>query len=124
MRFKVGDWVENITCPSRRIIKQVVNATEGYDTVTVGNVDVGINVMLINDLELWKPKPGEWCWFWNKGTTITILKLLEIVNDGNRKYFAAMPNSPHSLGGYYQYCEPFVGNLPSFIKDTHETKQT
>ena len=63
-----------------------------------------------------KVKIGDWCWFWNKGTTLTVLELLEIVDDGNRKYFAAMPNIPHSLGGYYQYCEPFFGTLPTKLQ--------
>ena len=113
-KFKVGDWVVNKTS-KQRIIKKITSIYS--DTVTVGNTEVGINVMLINDLELWKPEKGEYCWFWNKGTTITILELLEIVDDGNRKYFAAMPNIPHSLGGYYQYCEPFFGTLPTELRN-------
>ena len=114
-KFKVGDWVVNKTS-KQRIIKKVASIPYG-DSVTVGDTEVGINVMLINDLELWKPKKGEYCWFWNKGTTITVLELLEIVDDGNRKYFAAMPNIPHSLGGYYQYCEPFLGKLPTKLQE-------
>ena len=113
-KFKVGDWVVNKTS-KQRIIKKVTSTYS--DSVTVGNTEVGINVMLINDLELWKPKKGEYCWFWNKGATIIILELLEIVEDGNRKYFAAMPNIPHSLGGYYQYCEPFFGTLPTELRN-------
>lgn len=113
-KFKVGDWVVNKTS-KQHIVKKVTSITNG-DTVTVGDSEVGTNVMLINDLELWKPKKGEYCWFWNKGTTITVLELLEIVDDGNRKYFAAMPNISHSLGGYYQYCEPFLGKLPTKLQ--------
>lgn len=112
-KFKVGDWVVNKTS-KQRIIKKVTSTYS--DSVTVGDTEAGINVMLINDLELWKPEKGEYCWFWNKGTTITILELLEIMDDGNRKYFAAMPNIPHSLGGYYQYCEPFLGTLPTELQ--------
>ena len=113
-KFKVGDWVVNKTS-KQRIVKKITSIYS--DTVTVGDTEVGINVMLINDLELWKPEKGEYCWFWNKGTTITILELLEIVDDGNIKYFAAMPNIPHSLGGYYQYCEPFRGTLPTKLRN-------
>ena len=113
-KFKVGDWVVNKTS-KQRIVKKVTSTYS--DTVTVGDTEVGINVMLINDLELWKPKKGEYCWFWNKGTTLTVLELLEVVEDGNRKYFAAMPNIPHSLGGYYQYCEPFFGTLPTELRN-------
>ena len=113
-KFKVGDWVVNKTS-KQRIVKKITSTYS--DTVTVGDSEVGTNVMLINDLELWKPKKGEYCWFWNKGATITILELLEIVEDGNRKYFAAMPNIPHSLGGYYQYCEPFFGTLPTELRN-------
>lgn len=112
-KFKVGDWVENITCTSTRIIKQVVNAPEGYDTVTVGNIDVGINVVLINDLELWQPKPGEWCWFWEIGSTPTLGQYSKYING---EYEAITIYPKYKLQGLFSFCEPFIGKLPTYIK--------
>lgn len=109
-KFKVGDWVENITCTSPRIIKKVVNAPEGYDTVTVGNSDVGINVMLINDLELWQPKEGEICIFWNDYTCIAVISKFSRMSSYN-EYISAELELP------YDNCMPFTGILPTHMKD-------
>ena len=38
--------------------------------------------------ELWTPQLGEWCWFWNKDRLYTEAQLVEVCNEGNRKYFA------------------------------------
>lgn len=113
-KFKVGDWVENITCTSPRIIKKVVNAPEGYDTVTVGNSDVGINVMLINDLELWQPKPGEWCWFWDIDSNPTLCQYSKYING---EYEALTINPKYKLQGLFGFCEPFIGIVPTNMKD-------
>ena len=112
--LKVGGWVEN-SKSSLRIIKQVTAVAEWCDTVTVGNKKVGINVMLITDLKLWKPKPGEWCWFMNKDRIPTLSQFVEFHEDIN-KYFATYPNKPNSFGAYYTNCEPFIGELPSDLK--------
>ena len=113
-KFKVGDWVENITCTSPRIIKKVVKAPEGYDTVTVGNSDVGINVMLINDLELWQPKPGEWCWFWDIDSNPTLCQYSKYING---EYEALTINPKYKLQGLFGFCEPFIGIVPTNMKD-------
>ena len=109
-KFKVGDWVVNKTS-KQRIVKKITSTYS--DTVTVGDSEVGINVMLINDLELWQPKPGEWCWFLNKGRIPVISQFHSLEIEGNRKYSATFPNTPHPMIGYYEYCEPFIGNLPT-----------
>ena len=117
-KFKVGDWVENITCTSPRIIKQVVNAPEGHDTVTVGNVDVGINVLLITDIKLWKPKPDEWCWVYDDKTQIPYLRKFVCINN----IVTSTPASYSYKVEYesdivsYKYIEPFIGVLPSAIE--------
>lgn len=113
-QFKVGDWVVNKTS-KQRIIKKVTSVYS--DTVTVGNSTVGINAMLIKDLELWQPKKGEWCWFSIKNRIPTIGQFLSIETDGNRKYSATFPNTPHPFISYYDYCEPFLGQLPTNIQE-------
>lgn len=114
-KFKVGDWVVNKTS-KQRIIKKVTSVYS--DTVTVGDSTVGINAMLIKDLELWQPKKGEWCWFSIKNRIPTIGQFLSIETDSNRKYSATFPNTPHPFITYYDYCEPFMGQLPTNLQDT------
>ena len=111
-KFKVGDWVVEIHSTTKA---QVLELFGNQIRVKFCYPDAIITTDS-SDFIPWKPKKGEYCWFWNKGATIIILELLEIVEDGNRKYFAAMPNIPHSLGGYYQYCEPFFGTLPTKLQ--------
>ena len=112
-KFKVGDWVVEIHSTTKA---QVLELFGNQIRVKFCYPDAIITTDS-SDFIPWVPKKGEYCWFWNKGATIIILELLEIVEDGNRKYFAAMPNIPHSLGGYYQYCEPFFGTLPTELRN-------
>ncbi len=112
-KFKVGDWVIYIGKGYHdREILQITNIDE-KDFCSFDNYN---KIYHFDKLKLWKPEKGKLHWFWNKGTTLTVLQLLEIVEDGNRKYFAAMPNASHSLGGYYQYCEPFIGIPPTILQ--------
>ena len=112
-KFKVGDWVVEIHSTTKA---QVLELFDNQIRVKFCYPDAIITTDS-SDFIPWVPKKGEYCWFWNKGATLTVLKLLEIVDDGDRKYFAAMPNIPHSLGGYYQYCEPFLGKLPTKFQE-------
>ena len=112
-KFKVGDWVVEIHSTTKA---QVLELFGNQIRVKFCYPDAIITTDS-SDFIPWVPKKGEYCWFWNKGATIIILELLEIVEDGNRKYFAAMPNITHFLGGYYQYCEPFFGTLPTELRN-------
>ena len=107
-QFKVGDWVENIRCVNLRIIKQVVDCKDHLDTLTVGNTTNGINVVLKSDIRLWHPQPGEWCWFWNK-RLVQELRLSQFSNVFNDTYYT-------HTGHDFDHCEPFIGELPSFLK--------
>lgn len=124
-KFKVGDWVVNKTS-KQRIIKKVTSAYSDSDTVTVGDSTVGINVMLIKDLELWQPKPGEYCWVWNEPSDVPILTKVISMN-----YFLGRPTeykvkTPSYISEtvyscmtymYFKNCEPFIGQLPTILKD-------
>ena len=70
-KFKVGNWVVNKES-KQRIIKKVTSVYS--DSVTVGDSTVGINVILIKDLELWKPQLGELVILKNKNDIISIIK--------------------------------------------------
>lgn len=103
-KFKVGDWVVNKTS-KQRIVKKITSIYS--DSVTVGNTEVGINVMLINDLELWQPQPGEWCWYskWDKIVCVESY-LCKYALDMNE----VEPEYKHKY-------EPFIGQLPSYLKE-------
>ena len=60
--------------------------------------------------EAWKPKPGEWCWFWDKC---------------NEKESAVFRKFKHTIdyvymderGVNWQNCAPFTGELPPHLKE-------
>ena len=59
-------------------------------------------------LELWQPKVGEWCWFWDENYTTSILAKFENISNG---LFV------ENHGNIFEYCEPFIGQLPTHLKD-------
>ena len=89
--LKVGDWL----------------VFEGKELFKASKEDL---VSLVGcDLELWQPKEGEWCWFWD-------------YKEPEFKQFEQMcpidrTNYITKQGGIYGKCEPFIGELPSYIKD-------
>ena len=64
-------------------------------------------------LELWEPKQGEWCWYKN-----LLVKVISINNrdDGIISYSVSNPMLGESYSGAITL-EPFIGQLPTFIKD-------
>lgn len=65
--------------------------------------------MLITDLKLWKPKPGEWCWFWNNSDKIKYSNLSQFVDMYNNKF--------RTEDTIYDNCAPFTEELPPHLKD-------
>ena len=67
-----------------------------------------------NTLYLWQPKQDEWCWFWDAGNQPVLsrykgyIKLTGYMCDGDWYQ--------KNITGF-QFCEPFTGKLPSFLKD-------
>ena len=61
-----------------------------------------------HNCELWDPKQGEWCWFWDDNYTYPVLRQYEGLDSDTGK---SMYRS--NLGYYYDYCEPFIGTLPT-----------
>lgn len=102
--FKVGDWVRYITGKTKTVARvDITGEIPNYIGVSTGE-----NVH-IEDCELWQPKEGEWCWFWSEGLLSPhIMEFTHMGKDG--KGFCS------GFAGY-DYCEPFIGELPSFLKD-------
>lgn len=110
-KFKVGDWIRRKSDQYHKIDKidetmRLLFSTEKFtDSVA-------------EDCELWEPKEGEWCWFWNICCHPKLLKFKEKVNEsqiiGDVYYFAYDINGQTNT---FRYCEPFCGELPSTISE-------
>lgn len=103
-KFKVGDWIRDLRDNS---VFQINSENFNLKLSTTNGVYIH-----------WQPKQGEWCWFSVKNKIPTIGQFLTIETDGNRKYSATFPNTPHPFITYYDYCEPFLGQLPTNLQDT------
>ena len=102
-KFKVGDWVRDLRDNS---------------VFQINSVNFNLNLSITNGVYIrWQPKKGEWCWFSIKNRIPTIGQFLTIETDSNRKYSATFPNTPHPFISYYDYCEPFLGQLPTNIQE-------
>jgi len=107
--LKLGDWI-TVSGPAGQFVEQISNINT--DTYTLRKSAICYK----SQATKWIPEQGEWCWFFNKDRIPTISQFVEFHDDIN-KYFATYPNKPNSLGSYYTHCEPFIGELPSILKD-------
>ena len=98
--FKVGDWVTT----KAGYTKQISGLTrDACDTLSIGNTSVGVNVVFKNEIELWKPKEGEWV----------------IPDTKTTESFSVFRYTENYKGFDLQ---PFIGELPSFLKE-HQCNQ-
>ena len=110
--FKVGDWVKN----KYKTIK--VKSFITLDKIDYIQ-DSENGLMPVWQAELWQPKEGEWCWFdknklgkfWKKQGTRNYWTLSDFVSISEK---TKIPSGDYFVS---DYCEPFIGQLPSFIKD-------
>jgi len=107
-KFKVGDWVRVIDDNELFQIKAIDNGWFYRDVeYNVGYMD--------NDLELWVPKRGEWCWVWNVHMTRPLpARAVEITEDGTIKTEAIDGQS------FWKYYEPYIGKLPTKLKELND----
>ncbi len=76
-------------------------------------------------LERWQPSPDEWCWFWDKHTDIDQSPRLaqfhliveELQEPMDFPAFYQIKYKATKLGYLYDFCEPFIGQLPTHLKD-------
>ena len=100
MNFKAGDWVRDTREGMRKPIAQL---KENCIALTHPEEHA-------KHFVLWQPKEGEWCWFY-KEAYIKHTDLRQFRSKGDEGYIT-MDFS------YYTTCEPFIGQLPSFINLT------
>lgn len=101
--FKVSDWVR--FTPSNEVFKiHYLDNNIVTNTKHNGHYDIDF-------VELWQPQVGEWCWFWDFEQEIP--KLMQFKEMFNGDLFTSIQDKIEA----YTYCEPFIGELPSFIKD-------
>ena len=103
-KFKTGDWVIHNGVP-----KRVTKAVDGY----IDSLDNEVAVIMKEEsLELWEPEDGKYFWYKNDlvrfhETQANIGLLLESARGCS--YYPAEKN-------FEDYCEPFIGKLPSNLK--------
>lgn len=80
--------------------------------VQIKECDVGKNLHTKGLWYLWEPECNERCWFYTPGVRPVLGEFIE--------YVKTRKNSPYTIedGGWFRYCEPFIGKLPSYLKET------
>jgi len=110
-QFKVGDWV---ICHDTDLV-QIQKANK--KAITLGlNERIPVNCEFYKHIKLWQPKEGELIWVWQNG----YVKGAELLPFHSFTTDASHNICVHSFQGqslwYYDYCEPFIGKLPSFLQ--------
>ena len=116
--FKPGNWVRHIAFKSKHKCISI-NDGEFDNKVSVTNSPSFDNEFMI-DYELWQPKVGEWCWFWSKSFPKPQLLPFRSYfrNDFySTEYGVTIFNEVLCKCNYFDYCEPFIGQLPTNLKD-------
>lgn len=88
--FKVGDWIT--------------------DGIEVWQHKENCRVKNQTSWTLWKPKLGEWCWFLNNNREPVLKQFLQMCPIVPTNYISKQGTISGSV-------EPFIGQLPSFLKD-------
>ena len=109
-KFKVGNWVIH-----NGKFKRVTKAVDGY----IDSLDNEVAVIMKEEsLELWEPKEEEYFWYKNDlvrfhETQANLGLLLESARGCS--YYPSEKN-------FEDYCEPFIGKLPSNLKQDSKNK--
>lgn len=99
-KFKLGDYVRDIS-PENSGIFQITNEAQ----LEQANLDSAYIA--------WEPRKGEWCWY--KHMLIKVISINKR-DDGIIRYVVSAPMYAEQYLGALSL-EPFIGTLPSFIKD-------
>ena len=89
-QFKAGNWV----------VHPDANAPWKLSQNSINHLDN-------SKLELWQPQLGEWCWFWDSGNFPELRQFKRILISNKYQSYQTFT---------YDYCEPFLGKLPTTLK--------
>ena len=104
-KFKVGDFVRYIhTTYPRALEINNINGGRYYFT----NSEMSC---LEHELEPWTPVKNEWCWFYDNPNKDKYCNLSQFGGESNGRCFKTNCGTP------WNFCEPFLSSLPSYLKD-------
>ena len=109
-KFKVEDWVifEDNT-------KHKITEINKFSYTFDNNFSCGFETHTVLSMKHWKPKQNEFCWFWDKLDLKPFLsKFIENTKDGS---FVSEGITFTSGRVISIYCEPFIGELPTNLKE-------
>ena len=107
-KFKVGDFVTPLNRDINCSIWQIDNILSCNTLVS------GSTMLDPRTLQPWTPVKNEWCWFWDKCTPHRpTLRQYDIFPEGygEENMFHDSEQNP------FDFCEPFLNSLPSYLKD-------
>ena len=107
-KFKVGDWVVEIHSTTKA---QVLELFGNQIRVKFCYPDAIITTDS-SDFIPWIPKKGDWCWFWDE--TLKNPMLLQFERFCSTGFYKYETNNRLN----YEYCEPFLGELPTNLQET------
>ena len=104
-KFKVGDFVtplnRDINCSVWKIDK----------VLSCNTLESGIILLDPRTVQLWTPIKGEWCWFYDNPNKDKYCNLSQFGGESNERCFKTNYGTP------WNFCEPFLNSLPSYLKD-------
>mgnify|MGYP006935354423 CR=1 FL=1 len=98
-KFKVGDWVYDYYGNLIQV-----------DEFSILKEDE------LENFKLWQPQDGEWCWFWDKDTPFPERPFIDR-HCGDYCGESYISETKFSGNSYWTNCEPFIGEIPNFIKE-------
>ena len=112
--FKVGDWVTiEGTLPDDKF--QLTANEVKHGEILIAHFRFGIDKW-----EYWQPQVGEYVWFWKICNTELLYMFGKFYNHNEFGYIVDEDDNGSIFTSklrYWDNCEPFIGTLPSFIKD-------
>ena len=106
-KFKVGDFVK-FTDISNKHPQQIIKIEDEI-------VYTEFNKCLLTQLILWTPVKGEWCWFYDNPDSRH--SHLAQFYDIHKSSASSISTFMSSKGLAWNFCEPFLNSLPSYLKD-------
>lgn len=107
MKIEIGDWIECTYANGTRIVAQV----SGENKIKENGIGQEFPTSFTegSGWTSWKPREDEWCWMWSNNTNIApVLRQFHKMRRSEYKEKDQLTS--------HQYCEPFFGKFPTFIK--------